>query len=552
MPAVFSAAEQADSGLAHGYHHRTASNVSAPGHGHVPSQAGIDVLRAGGSAIDAAIAASATLAVIYPHMTGVGGDAFWLIYDAKADAVRHLNGGGKAARSADLQWFTDRGLSEIPYRGAIPATLTVPGSVASWCEARRTYGKVPLERCLEAAIDYAEHGFPVTERLASWISLTSEDLQRSPEAAAIFLATGAQPKPGTVLKNPDLARTLQALASSGAAGFYEGEIADELTHFARTNDGFFDREDLRNQNAEWSDPISVTYRDVTIFETPAPTQGFTVLQMLKLLEPYELSKRPFLGPDHVHLMVQAKQLAYHDRDRWLADPRFVDVPIEQLLSDRYLAKRRELIDLDRAIPWDQVPSYGSLAGDTIYIAAIDQEGNAASLIQSLYWGFGSAVVAGRTGVVLQNRAAYFSLSLSSLNKLEPGKIPQLTLIASLAFRNHKLWAILGCMGADGQPQIHLQTYLSLLDYGRNIQEALETPRFLSGRFALGEARDTLHIEARFPEQTISELARRGHPIDRWGDWNELAGHAHGILIAPKGGVRAGGSDPRSDGAAIGY
>jgi gamma-glutamyltranspeptidase len=516
------------------------------------SQAGIDVLRAGGSAIDAAIAASATLAVIYPHMTGVGGDAFWLIYDAKADAVRHLNGGGKAARSADLQWFTDRGLSEIPYRGAIPATLTVPGSVASWCEARRTYGKVPLERCLEAAIDYAEHGFPVTERLASWISLTSEDLQRSPEAAAIFLATGAQPKPGTVLKNPDLARTLQALASSGAAGFYEGEIADELTHFARTNDGFFDREDLRNQNAEWSDPISVTYRDVTIFETPAPTQGFTVLQMLKLLEPYELSKRPFLGPDHVHLMVQAKQLAYHDRDRWLADPRFVDVPIEQLLSDRYLAKRRELIDLDRAIPWDQVPSYGSLAGDTIYIAAIDQEGNAASLIQSLYWGFGSAVVAGRTGVVLQNRAAYFSLSPSSLNKLEPGKIPLHTLIASLAFRNRKLWAILGCMGADGQPQIHLQTYLSVLDYGRNIQEALETPRFLSGRFALGEARDTLHIEARFPEQTISELARRGHPIDRWGDWNELAGHAHGILIAPKGGVRAGGSDPRSDGAAIGY
>ncbi len=516
------------------------------------SAAGADVLRAGGSAIDAAIAASAALAVIYPHMTGIGGDAFWLIYDAKAGAVRYLNGGGKAARSGTLQWFADRGLSEIPFRGPIPGTLTVPGSVASWGEAHRSYGKVPLERCLETAIDYAEHGFPVTERLASWINLTGEDLKRSPEAAAIFLAHGTRPKPGAVLRNPDLARTLQAMASEGPAGFYGGEVADEFARYARDNGGFFDREDLRNQTSEWGDPISATYRGVAIYETPAPTQGFTVLQMLKLLEPFELSKRPFLGPDHVHLMVQAKQLAYHDRDRFLADPKFADVPIAHLLSDEYLAKRRELIKLDKALPWDQVPSYGSLAGDTVYVAAVDREGNAASLIQSLYGGFGSAVVAGRTGVVLQNRSAYFSLDPASPNKLEPGKIPLHTLIASLGFRDDKLWSVLGCMGADGQPQIHLQAYLALIDYGRNIQEALETPRFLSGRFALGQARDTLHIERRFPEQTISELARRGHPLSRWGDWNELAGHAHGILLAPDGGVLARGSDPRSDGAAIGY
>jgi gamma-glutamyltranspeptidase/glutathione hydrolase len=250
-------------------------------------------------------------------------------------------------------------------------------------------------------------------------------------------------------------------------------------------------------------------------------------------------------------MVQAKQLAYHDRDRWLADPKFADVPIERLLSERYLAERRKLIDLDRAIPWDQVPSYGSLAGDTVYVAVVDQEGNAASLIQSLYWGFGSAVVAGRTGVVLQNRSAYFSLDPASPNRLEPGKIPLHTLIASLAFRDDKLWAVLGGMGADGQPQLHLQIYAALMDHGCNIQEALDAPRFLSGRFALGEPRDTLHIEARFPDTTIDELARRGHPIDRWGDWNELAGHAHGILIAPDG-TRAGGADPRSHGTAVGY
>ncbi len=516
------------------------------------SQAGVEILRAGGSAIDAAIATSATLAVIYPHMTSIGGDAFWLIYDAQADAVRHLNGGGKAARTASVKWFADRGLSEIPYRGAIAGTLTVPGAVASWCEAHRIYGKLPLKRCLDAAIDYAEHGFPITERLAHWIKLAGEDLQRSPEAAAIFLAAGPQPKPGAILKNPDLARTLRALAADGAAGFYEGEVADEFARFASANGGFFDREDLRNHDAEWSAPISGTYRDVTIFETPAPTQGFTVLQMLKLLEPFELSRRPFLGPDHVHLMVQAKQLAYHDRDRWLADPKFADVPIDRLLSDRYVAGRRKLINLDRAIPWDRVPSSGSLAGDTVYIAVVDREGNAASLVQSLYWGFGSAVVAGRTGVVLQNRAAYFSLDPASPNKVEPGKIPLHTLIASLAFRGGKLWGVIGGMGADGQPQIHLQAYVSLVDYGCNIQEALEAPRFLSGRFVLGEARDTLHIEARFPAQTIAELARRGHPIDRWGDWNELAGHAHGIVIAPEGSVRAGGADPRSDGAALGY
>ncbi len=516
------------------------------------SLAGIEILRAGGSAIDAAIAASATLSVIYPHMTSIGGDAFWLIYDARADTVRHLSGGGKAARTANIKWFADRGLTEIPYRGTIPATLTVPGAVASWCEAHRTYGRLSLKRCLDAAIDYAKHGFPITERLASWIQLSSEDLQRNPEAAAIFLAAGPQPKLGSVLKNPDLARTLHALATDGAAGFYDGEVADEFARFSQANHGFFDRDDLKNQHAEWSEPISATYRDVTIFETPAPTQGFTVLQMLKLLEPYELSRRPFLGPDHIHLMIQAKQLAYHDRDRWLGDPKFCDVPIKHLLSDSYLAERRTLIDLNRALPWDQVPSYGSLSGDTIYIATIDQDGNAASLNQSLYWGFGSAAVAGRTGVVLQNRAAYFSLDPLSPNKLEPGKIPLHTLIASLAFRDGKLWGVIGGMGADGQPQIHLQTYVSLIDYGHNIQEALETPRFLSGRFALGEARDTLHVEARFPEQTIVELGRRGHRLERWGDWNELAGHAHGILIAPDGGVRAGGADPRSDGVALGY
>ena len=210
------------------------------------------------------------------------------------------------------------------------------------------------------------------------------------------------------------------------------------------------------------------------------------------------------------------------------------------------------MDPDRALPWDKIPSYGSLAGDTVYIAAVDKDGNAASLIHSVYGSFGASVVAGRTGVVLQNRSAYFSLDPNSPNKVEPGKTPLHTLIASLAYRDGKLWAAVGCMGADGQPQIHLQTYVALIDYGLDIQAALAAPRWLSGRFALGEARDTLHIEGRFPRETLEELARRGHRLDRWGDWNELAGHANGITIDTESGIRAGGFDPRSDGAAIGY
>jgi gamma-glutamyltranspeptidase/glutathione hydrolase len=516
------------------------------------SQAGLDVLRAGGSAVDAAIATSAALAVVYPHMTSIGGDAFWLIYDAARQRVRYLDGGGRAAAAGRIEAFAERGLDEIPFRGILPATLTTPGSVASWCEAHAAYGRVPLRRTLEDAIGHARDGFPVTARLARWIAATEGELKAHPETARIFLKDGVLPHAGARLANPDLARTLEALAAGGREAFYDGDVGRSLAAFSQQRGGFFDARDLKAQTARWGEPLVGRYRDLTLYETPAPTQGFTVLQMLNLLEPLALHTKEFLGPDHVHLLVQAKQLAYHDRDRWLGDPAFVDVPMQRLLSTGYADERRALIDPQRALPWDQVPSYGSLKGDTVYIAAVDADGNAASLIQSLYGVFGSAVVAGDTGVVLQNRGAYFSLDPAHPNRLEPGKTPLHTLIASLGFRDDKLWSVVGCMGADGQPQIHLQTYIAMLDHGLDIQQAIESPRWLSGRFALGEARDTLNIEGRFAPAVIEELARRGHAINRWGPWNELAGHAHGITIDPVTGVRSGGSDPRSDGAAVGY
>ena len=516
------------------------------------SQAGVDALRTGGSAVDAAIAASAALAVLYPHMTGVGGDAFWLIYDAKTNAVRYLDGGGRGAASASAQWFRDKGMSEIPFRGILPATLTTPGAVSSWCEAHREYGRLPLRRDLEAAIGYARDGFPVTERLAGWIDSVQADLKPHAETMAIFMPDGKAPRAGSKLANPNLARTLTALAEGGRSGFYEGDVARELARFAQANGGFFNADDLQAQTARWGEALKGTYRDVTIYETPAPTQGFTVLEMLNLLEPFELHKKDYLGADHAHLMVQAKQIAYHDRDQHLADPLYSQVPMDMLISKDYASARRSLMDPARAVPWDKIPAAGSQKGDTVFIAAVDQDGNAAALINSLYGVFGSGVVAGNTGVVLQNRSAYFSLDQTHPNCVAPGKTPLHTLIASLAFRDQKLWGVVGCMGADGQPQIHAQTYVSMIDYGRNIQEAVEAPRWLSGRFALGEDRDTLHIESRFPAETIDDLARRGHKLNRWGPFNELAGHAHGITIDPESGLRMGGSDPRSDGAAIGY
>jgi gamma-glutamyltranspeptidase len=510
------------------------------------SQAGCEVLRAGGSAIDGAIATSAALAVLYPHMTGIGGDAFWLIWDAKQKKVRYLDGGGRAAASGTVEAFAKRGLSEVPYRGPLPATLTTPGAVASWCEAHAAYGRLPLKQNLAAAIEWARDGYPITERVAYWRDLARPELAKDPVAASIFLTDSP------IIKNPNLARTLEAIASNGRAGFYEGEVARELARYARDNGGFFTEADLKAQTARWEEPLVGTYRGVTIYETPAPTQGFAVLEMLNLLEPLDMHKLDFLGPDYVHLMVQAKQVAYNDRDRFLGDPRFAKVPMDLLLSKKYADERRKLMDPKQALPWDKIPSYGSLTGDTTYIAVVDAEGNAASLIFSLYGGFGAAVVAGSTGVVLQNRAAYFSLDPKHNNCVEPGKTPLHTLIASLAFRDDKLWAVLGCMGADGQPQIHLQTYVAMIDHGRDIQEALETPRFLSGRFGLLDERDTLHIESRFPAGTIDELARRGHLLDRWGPFDELAGHANGIVIDPASGLRRGGADPRSDGAAVGY
>ena len=388
-------------------------------------------------------------------------------------------------------------------------------------EAHAAYGHLPLKRCLESAVGYARDGFPVTARLAYWRNMARGELAKSPQAAAIFL------KHGATLRNADLARTLEAIASDGWYGFYDGEVARELVRYSEANDGLFTLDDLEAQVARWGEPLKGSYRGVTLYETPAPTQGFAVLEMLNLVEPLEMREKAFLGADYVHLMVQAKQIAYHDRDQHLADPRFVDVPMERLISKKYAGERRALMDPARALPWDRIPSYGSLAGDTVYIAAVDRQGNAVSLIHSLYGGFGAAVVAGRTGVVLQNRAAYFSLDPANPNHVEPGKTPLHTLIASLAFRDDKFWVAVGCMGADGQPQIHLQTYVAMIDHGRRHPGSAggaalpvgplrhrRGPRHAAHRRAIPGRDDRRTGTARPPRQPLERLARVGRPRSR--------------------------------------
>ncbi len=516
------------------------------------SAAGVDVLRSGGSAVDAAIATSAVLSVLYPHMTGIGGDAFWLVYDAHARKVRYLDGGGRASHRGDRAWFESRKMGAVPIAGIVPATLTVPGSVASWCCAHEAYGRLPLKRNLVQAIEYARDGYPVTERLANCIAMARAANHFNDSARELFVPGGKSPTAGERIANPGLARVLTRIADAGRDGFYGGETARELAAFVRNAGGFFDEADLQAHQSKWGEPLRSDYRGTEILETPPPTQGFTVLEMLNLVEPYELGKMDPLGPDLAHLLIQAKQIAYCDRDAVLADPDFVPVPVERLISKPYAAQRRKLIRPDRALAWDEVPSFGSLSGDTVFVGVVDADGNAVALIHSVYSLFGSGVVAGNTGILLQNRSAYFSLDAAHPNRLEAGKRPLHTLIASMAFESGQLRHIVGCMGADGQPQIHLQSYVRLLDFGWNIQQAVEGPRWLSGRFDIGDPRDQLNIEGRFSAATLQELQRRGHLIHRWPDWMERAGHAHGISIDPLSGTRIGGADPRSDGAAIGY
>jgi gamma-glutamyltranspeptidase/glutathione hydrolase len=513
---------------------------------HLAAEAGADILRAGGTAVDAAIAANAVLNVVYPQACGIGGDGFWLIYDAAGRQVEFLNASGRAPQAATIAAFRVRGHAEIPHRGMLP--VMVPGCVAGWCGAHERYGRLPFRQLLAPAIGYAANGFPLTARVSAAIAREATALRRFPASARIFLPDGVAPPPGAWLVQKDLARTLDLVAEGGREAFYRGEIAEEILQTSALHGGLLVADDFDAVSADWGEPIRSTYRGIEIVETPPNTQGLVALIALNVVEAYDLRGLGFQSPVGLHLMIEAAKLGLTERDRYVTDPAFADIPLGCLISKAHAASLRARIDPERATPR---PAPGGVQGDTVSVCVVDPAGNAVSLIQSIYFIFGSGVVAGETGIVLQNRGAYFSLAPEHVNRLEPGKRTCHTLMASLAFRDGELEAVFGTMGADGQPQTHVQVYSALIDHGLGMAEAIAAPRWLAGRFFVGDPTQPLGLEGRFPASTVEALRDRGHPVQMVEDWSPLMGNANGIVVDRARGVLHGGSDPRSDGAAVG-
>jgi len=502
------------------------------------SAAALRVLEDGGNAVDAAITAAAVLNVVEPVMTGIGGDMFALIYTQQDKKPVGLNGSGWAGSKATVDFFRSRNLNDIPGTGMY--SVSVPGAVAGWYKLHQRYGKLPISRLLAPAIEYAEKGFPVSEIIAGQWQGTEEKLRQTPGAARVLLVNGRAPHHGEIFKMPELARSLRAIAQQGCDAFYKGEIARKIVEFSDKNDGMLTLSDFAEFDAQWVEPVATNYRGYDVYELGPQTQGMTVLEMLNILEGYDLNSLGHNSPEYVHLMVEAKKLAYADRDAYIADPDKARVPVSRLISKEYAAERRKLIDRDRAMPSARpgLPENG----DTVYLTVVDKDRNAVSFINSLFGYFGSGLVAGDTGIVLQNRGALFRLEPRHPNVIAPHKRPFHTLIPAMVVKDGKPFFSFGVMGGDMQPQGHVQALVNLIDFGMDVQQAGESPRF---RHTGG----SVLLESAFDGFLRSALGRKGHhvagAIDAWGGYQ-------GIVIDPRSGVLMGGSDPRKDGLAIGW
>lgn len=512
---------------------------------HLASRVGGQILREGGSAVDAAIATQAALGVVYPHMTGLGGDAFWLIYDAKAGDLQGLNGSGRAAAQAKQDFYTRQGYSEIPQRGPL-AAITVPGAVDSWHEAHRRFGHLSWATLLGPAINLAEKGYPVTGSQAHWTRRDRPYFAKHAPTPCPFLPNGEIPDAGKTLTNPDLAQTLRILAAEGSSAFYHGAIATQITDYLTSVGGLLTPQDFAQHGSDWIEPIYTTYRGYRVAELPPNSQGFTVLQMLNLIESVDLQQIGHNTADYYHLMVEATKLAFADRDAWLTDPDFVEIPIPKLISKAYSDRRRPFIKWERAGKYQA----GNIGGDTVYTAVVDQKGNAVSVIQSLYFDFGSTVVPPEMGFALQNRGSFFSLDSNHINCLAPHKRTFHTLMPGMVLQsNGKPYLVFGTMGGEGQPQTQLALLTRALDFHFEPQKAIDQPRWLWGR-TWGETASGLTVEGRIPAEVRQALIERGHPVTVAPDWTEKMGHAHMIRCCPETGEYQGGCDPRSDGSAI--
>ena len=517
------------------------------------SAAGLQVMQEGGNAIDAAVTAAAVLAVVEPTMTGIGGDVFAIVYDAKTKQLRGLNSSGRAGSKADADMLVEKGNKAIPGRGAYP--VTVPGALAGWVELLEKHGSISLERALAPAIRYARDGFPVSEIIADQWDGSAKRLALDPAAAAVFLPGGRAPKPGDVFRNPDLARTLEQVAQGGRDVFYKGVIAKAIADDLQARGGFVTAADLANHEADWVEPIGTSYRGYDVFEMPPNTQGFVALEMLNILEGFDIKSLGHNSAEALHLLVEAKRISFADRAAYLADPDHVPAHVlKSLISKDYAAGRRKEIDRTKAAADYRPGAFASGTsaedaffdgrdhGDTIYLAAADGKGNAISFINSLFSEFGAGIVVPGTGIVLHNRGNGFTLQKGHPNRLAPGKRPLHTLVPAFIMKDGKPLMPFGVMGGDNQAQAHVQVVLNLVDFGMNVQDAGDAARVRHG----GEG---LASEEGIAPSVRAALTQKGHTIR---DGRGAMGGYQAVFIDPKTGVLMGGSDPRKDGLAIGW
>ncbi len=508
------------------------------------SQAALRILERGGNAVDAAVTAAAVLAVVEPMMTGPGGDLFALVWNNRQKRLYGLNASGFSPAEANLNYFRTKGLQSIPTEGIYG--VTVPGAVDGWASLLEKHGTMKLAEVLAPAIRYAEEGFPVSEIVAGQWERFGHRL--SSEARDVyFLKDGGKLRPpmhGEVFRNPKLAATLRKIAEGGRNAFYRGEIAREIVATAQRHGWPMTMDDVAFQHSNWVDPLRTTYRGYEVVELPPNGQGVTALQTLNILEGFGLKELRHNSADYLHLLVEAKKLAFADRDAYVADPEKVSVPVAELLSKERARRQAARIDMKRAAPAVAPLPLPAKAGqgDTVYLTVVDRDRNAVSLINSIYLAFGSGLVAGETGMLLHNRGAFFSLDERSPNRLEGRKRPLHTIIPAMLFQSGRPVLSFGVMGGNMQPQGHVQVLLNLIDFGMNVQEAGDAPRFRHEPSGLA-------LESGIAEPVRRELAARGHTLEEAVD---VFGGYQAIWIDWERGVLAGGSDPRKDGCALGW
>ncbi len=511
------------------------------------SAAGADVLRDGGSAVDAAIAANAVLGVTEPMMNGIGGDLFAIVYDAKAKKLYGLNSSGWAPQGLSIDFLKSKGITKATSRKSIQS-VTVPGAVAGWDALHRRFGKLSFSRLLEPAIYYAQNGAPIAEMVSQVWSFAGQALADQPGFRQTFLPGGSAPKTGEVFRDPDLAASLQLIAAHGRDGFYRGPLAEKIVRFSTAQGGTMAEQDLADFQPEWVEPISTTYRGWNISELPPNGQGIAALSMLNIMEQFPLSQYGQNSARALHVTIEAKKLAYADLIRYVGDPRFTHVPVEQMLSKDLARKRADFIDPNKAhcsvLPSELSEKLNAMGRDTTYLTVIDQDGNIVSLIQSNYNSFGTGLVAPGTGFALQNRGELFTLEPGKPNSLAPHKRPLHTIIPGFMQRGDETIGF-GIMGGFNQAQAHAQFVSNVVDFGMNIQAALSAARFTKPTF---EGCDLL-IESRVPELVRRELTAKGHDLEVVDAYSSAMGRGNAVMTNGDG-VKYGASDPRADGEAV--